>query len=402
MNWKSKKMTSKERMLAALSCQDADYTPCSFMIFLNLHRKCRDEAEFVEKQLELGLDPYVHAGYLNPSYHPDVKEKIWIEHEDNEQICCRRLDTPKGPLTQRVVQKEGWPTAKNFNLYDDWIIPRSRKFLINPEQDLEKLPYLFGPTRSEDLRKLRESAAVAKKLAQKHQLIQAGGWVSSYNALEKGDDGIMGADCMSWLSGFVDVMILSLEDPGLIREYMRIIHEWNMERIGIYLDLTAADIIIRRAWYENTEFWTPAAYHQIIQPFLKKEVEMVHQAGRKFGLITTSAFTPLLEDLLDSGIDVLIGVDPEEGKDTDLAQIKSRFAEKKRALWGGVSGTLTVEQGTMAEVEKAVRRAMEVLSPGSGFILSPVDNVREETPQVWDNTRVFIQIWQRLCKEINR
>ncbi len=207
----------------------------------------------------------------------------------------------------------------------------------------------------------------------------------------------MGADCMSWLSGFVDVMILSLENPDLIREYMRIIHEWNLERIGIYLDLTAADIIIRRAWYENTEFWTPAAYHQIIQPFLKKEVEMVHQAGRKFGLITTSAFTPLLDDILDSGVDVLIGVDPEEGKDTDLAQIKARFAEKKRALWGGVSGTLTVEQGTMPETEKAVQHAMEVLSPGSGFILSPVDNVREETPQVWDNTRAFIQTWKRLC-----
>ena len=392
------KMTSKERMLAALTCQAVDHTPCCFMIFLNLRRKCRDEVEFVQKQLELGLDTYVHTGYLSPSFHPDVKEKIWMEYENNEQIYSRRLDTPKGPLIQRVVQKEGWPEAKNFHLYNDWSVPRSRKFLINPEQDLEKLPYVFGPARDEDIRKLRESAAMAQKLSQEHHLIQAGGWVSSYNALVRSDDGIMGADCMAWLSGFVDVMILSMENPGLLSEYMRLIHEWNLKRISIYLDVTSADIIFRRAWYETTEFWSPTAYRQIILPFLKKEVELVHQAGRKFGLITTCAFAPLLDDILDSGIDVLVGVDPEQGKGTDLARIKIRFTEKKRALWGGVNGALTLEQGTAADTEQAVKHALEVLGPDNGFILSPVDNVREETPQSWDNTRAFIQTWQRLCK----
>ena len=392
-------MTSRERMLATLACQAVDHTPCCFMMFFNLRRKCRDEAEFVQKQMELGLDTYTHAGYLNTSCHPDVKEKIWVEQKNSEQIFCRQLDTPKGPLIQRVVQKEGWPTAKNYHLYNDLIIPRSREFLIKPEMDLEKLPYVFGPTRDEDIRKLRDSAAVAQKLAQEHQIIQAGGW-TSYNSLVNGDDdGIMGADCMSWLSGFMDVMTLSLENPDLIREYMRLIHEWNLKRIGIYLDVTAADIIFRRAWYETTEFWTPSAYNQIIHPFLKKEVELVHQAGRKFGLITTSAFAPLLDDILDTGIDVLIGVDPEQGKGTDLAQIKIRFAEKKRALWGGVSGALTVEQGTVLDTEQAVQHALEVLDPGNCFILSPVDNVREETPQVWENTRVLIQTWKDLCKD---
>jgi len=392
------KLTSKERMLAALTCKAVDHTPCCFMIFFNLRRKCGDEEEFVQKQLEMGLDAFTHAGYLNPSYHPDVKEKIWVEQQDNEQIFCRRLDTPKGPLSQRVVQKKGWPTAENFHLYNDWIIPRSREFLIKPEQDLEKLTYVFGPTRDEDIQKLRESAAVARKLSQRYQLIQAGGW-TSYNSLVRGDDdGIMGADCMSWLSGFVDVMTLSMENPGLISEYMRLIHEWNVKRIGIYLDVTTADIIFRRAWYENTEFWTPAAYRQIIHPFLKKEVELVHQAGRKFGLITTSAFVPLLDDILDTGIDVLIGVDPEQDKSTYLNQIKIPFLERKVALWGGVSGSLTVEQGTALDTEQAVQYAMEALGPVNGFILSPVDNVREETPQAWDNTKVFIQTWQRFCK----
>jgi hypothetical protein len=34
---------------------------------------------------------------------------------------------------------------------------------------------------------------------------------------------------------------------------------------------------------------------------IKKEVELVHQAGKKFGLILTSAFLPILDDILATG-----------------------------------------------------------------------------------------------------
>ena len=72
----------------------------------------------------------------------------------------------------------------------------------------------------------------------------------------------------------------------------------------------------------------------------------MHQAGRKFGYIITSAFLPLLDDILDGGVDVLIGVDPEEGKGTALPAIKEALPQAGRALWGGVSGAVTVELGT--------------------------------------------------------
>jgi hypothetical protein len=34
------------------------------------------------------------------------------------------------------------------------------------------------------------------------------------------------------------------------------------------------------------------------------------------------------------------------------------------------------------------------LGPGGGFILSPVDNVREDTERAWANTRTFIDTWK--------
>ena len=90
----------------------------------------------------------------------------------------------------------------------------------------------------------------------------------------------MGCDAMAWLSGFEKIMELSILQPDLIKEYAAIIHAWNMKQIEIYLDVTSADIIIRRAWYETTEFWTPKAYRAIIAPYAQ-ERSRVGPPGRE-------------------------------------------------------------------------------------------------------------------------
>ena len=388
-------------MLAALEYRDVDYVPCSFMIFLNLYCRCTTEREFVEKQLELGLDAYVHVGHLKHSFHPEVKCSEWVEAKGGEKYFCRRLDTPKGPLSQRIRQRHDWPQEGNFPLFNDWLVTRMEEMLVKPEEDLEKLRYFFGPFKDEDIQELKESAAEAKKTADKYGLLRMGGWKSTIRpgmtVATRGDSdgGVMGCDCMAWLSGYEEVMILSLTKPEVINEYAKIIHEWNLRQMEIYLDVTDADVIWKRAWYETTEFWTPGAFRDIIAPIIKKEADLIHQAGKKFGYILTSAFLFVLDDLLDAGIDVLVGLDPEEGKGTEFDIVKGKFSARKKALWGGVSGAITIEQGTERDTKEAVINALKTLARNGGFVLSPVDNVRDDTEKAWKNTHVFIDTWKK-------
>jgi len=394
-------MNSRERFLSAVENKPVDYIPCSFMLFYNLYDTCKSEMEYITREVELGLDPHVHVGHLNHTMHltgtlhPDAKYTEWIEETGAARYFCRRIDTPKGPLTSRIRQWEGWPTEGDFPIFKDWLVPRAEEFLVKPEQDLEKLPYIFGPFKDSDIEKLRDEARAAQKIADQYHLVQAGGWKGNTDSSLQVDPGVMGCDAMAWLSGFEKIMELSILQPDLIKEYAAIIHAWNMKQIEIYLDVTAADIIIRRGWYETTEFWTPKAYRTIIAPTLKKEAELVHQAGRKYAYIITSAFMPVIDDILDTGIDILIGLDPREGKGTDLQKVKEKFKAKNKCLWGGVSGPLTVEQGTEAETEAAVLDALRILGSGGGFILSPVDNVRDDTPNAWKNTHKFIETWKK-------
>ena len=245
-------MNSKERMLAALEGSNGDHIPCSFMLFFNLYDNCTSELEYITKEIELGFDPYVHVGHLNHTMHltgtlhPDAKYSEWVEVKDGVKYFCRKIDTPKGPLTGRVKQWDGWPTEGDFPIFKDWIVPRSQEFLVKPEQDLEKIKYLFGPFKDADIEQLKEEAHLAKSISEQFGLLQVGGWKGNVNPTLQVDPGVMGCDAMSWLSGYVNVMELSLTQPDLIKEYAEIIHEWNMRQIQIYLDVTASDLIIRR------------------------------------------------------------------------------------------------------------------------------------------------------------
>lgn len=388
-------MTSKERMLGTFDYSEVDYIPCAFMLFFNMTNKVKKQDKAIEEELKMGLDAIVNVGTLEHSFHHDTKYSEWVEKADGNKYFNRKLETPGGPLSQKVIQRNNWPTEEFFPIFDDYIIPRSKKFFLDPEKDLDKLKYLLGPFSKENIEKLKNQAAEAKKIADKYGLLQVAGEMGR-NLFNEGNYSLIsGADMMSWLSGFENIMILSLTKPEIIKEYVNIISDWNKRQIEIYLDIADVDLIVRRAWYETTEFWTPQAYKDIIAPTIRKEAELVHQAGKKYGYIMTSAFLPIIDDILDTGVDILIGLDPKEGKGTEMDIVKEKFSSRKKALWGGVSGPVTLEEGTARDAEEAAIEAIKILGRGGGFILSPVDNVREETENVWANTYKFIDTWKK-------
>ena len=160
----------------------------------------------------------------------------------------------------------------------------------------------------------------------------------------------------------------------------------------VYLEY-GIDLFIRRAWYEGTDFWSPDLFLEIFAPIIRQEVKLAHEAGTKYGYILTSGSAPLHQILIDLGIDVLLGVDPVQGRGTELGMMKKDL-QGKICLWGGVNGFITIETGNKASIDTAVHEALDTLGP-DGCILSPVDNVRDPSDQVWENVLIFINAWKK-------
>ena len=387
------KMSSRERMIAALDHREPDHVPLSFMLFNGLKSISTDYFDFIQRQIDMGLDvfvelpprpPVVVNDYYNlhgipVSYHPSVVVNEWIERfpDEHDPIMIKEYQTPAGTLRTEVRQTADWRWGDHVPFLDDYLVPRSRKFLIDSEADLDALAYLLMEPTPEEVGTFHAESQPVIELAKKHDLLLTGGWG-------------VGADMIGWVYGLQRMLFAVYDQPEFIKRLLGMIADWNRKRMKVVLG-AGVDLYIKRAWYENCDFWTPSTYHEFLSPILKADIELAHKKGARFGYLISSNAMPLLEEFVELGIDVIIGVDPAEW---DL-EAANQVLGGKVCIWGGINGHLTVEQGSEDQIREEVQRAIRQLSPGGGFILSPVDNVREYSISIQKNVATLIDEWQR-------
>lgn len=393
-------MSSRERLLAAIDGAAGAPIPCSFMMFRALRLKCKDEYEYAQHQMELGLDTRMRLDDLPVRFHPEVKVRESLTPGD-PPLITRVYETPKGELTAAIKQIEGWPFGDHLPIFSDFITPRAIRFPVTAPEHLEALRYLLIAPAADDIRIFLEECKRRKAFADKHGLLLAGGWRGERQA-EGEDRALIGAeygtasviDTLMWLCGGTEPLLWAYDQPDFLRELISILEEWNRTRLQAHLD-AGVDLVFRRAWYEGTDFWSPTLFREFLLPTIARDVKFVHQAGARYAYIITTGLMPIADQLVEAGVDVIVGLDPGMGKGTTLADVRPKLGGKI-GLWGGVSGPLVVEDGTEADVRAAVAEALATLGPTGRFILSPVDNVRADTEQSWRNIEVFIETWRSL------
>lgn len=386
-----KGMNSRERLRGAIEGKEVDHIPCSFMSFAILRKVKHDDWYAVAlEEKAMGLDPMLFipmAPRADRREHPDlrglpvrpgrdVKVREWLGEDG---MLHKEYHTPAGTLSTDVRLTPDWPHGAHIPFLDDFQVPRSEKPLVSAPEDLHALQYLLTSPTLEDTATFRGEAEEAQRFAQAEGVLLASGWG-------------VGMDMAAWLCGVQNLMLLAMDQPEFVDHLLEMIHRWNMTRMEVVLD-APVDLYIRRAWYEGCDFITPRFFRQHILPRLMREIDLAHEHGVKFGYICSSGTKPMLSLYADSGMDVLIGVDPIQGTHTDMPLMKQTLAGKT-SLWGGVSAAVTVERGTEEEIRQAVQLAIDMLGP-TGFILSPIDNLTVDDPRTWKNINIFIDEWQK-------
>jgi hypothetical protein len=367
------------------------------MLFKGLLSRSRSTHEFLQAQLDLGLDVFVQLPLRLPdvksdsynlhglpvSFDPRVHIQEWKEIQPAEAlpVLVKSYLTPAGALRTEVRQTRDWPYGDHVPFLDDYLEPRSNKFLVETENDLEPLRYLLIPPTETEIQEYRSASLPFLEFARENDLLTVGGWG-------------VGADMLGWLTGLTNAIKLVYTRPQFVASLLRQVAEWNQARMKVVLS-SGIDLYIKRAWYENCDFWTPTTWKKFIQPILREEAALAHAHGAKFGYLLTSSAMPLIEPIIEAGVDVLIGLDPKE---YDLSQAAGLSAGKL-CLWGGVNGHLTVEQGRPDQITEEVACALEIFKDRPGFILSPVDNIRQLTPAVEANVHTLIAAWQSYAQE---
>jgi uroporphyrinogen decarboxylase len=104
------------------------------------------------------------------------------------------------------------------------------------------------------------------------------------------------------------------------------------------------------------------------------------------------AVREVLPDFIAMGIDILNPVQ-YTAAGMELAGLKKDFG-RDLVFWGGGVDTQSIlSQGTARQVAEEVRRTLDILAPGGGFVFTPVHNVQQDVPP--ENFWAMWETWER-------
>lgn len=186
-----------------------------------------------------------------------------------------------------------------------------------------------------------------------------------------------------WMRGLEQFMMDTVLNPSLLEYLMDRILEIQMEmsrlllrEVGAYADVVLMGDDLS---HQGGLTYSPDMYRKLFKPRHKKKIDFLkkHAPGSKILYHCCGGIEPLLRDLIEIGIDAINPVQVSAKGMGDTKKLKSLYG-RDLTFWGGIDTQRVLPFGTPAEVKEEVRRRIEDLAPGGGYVLAAVHNLRPE------------------------
>jgi uroporphyrinogen decarboxylase len=154
--------------------------------------------------------------------------------------------------------------------------------------------------------------------------------------------------------------------------------------IGHFLDAAGDNLDIIKIGddigTQNSLLMSPKMYRRILKPIHADYIAHIKSKTKaKIFFHTDGDVFDLIPDFIEIGVDILNPIQTSAGKMSNLVELKKRFGEQL-SFCGAVDTHHILPNGTPQQVRDEVRRVIEILAPGGGYLLSSVHTIAEEVP----------------------
>ncbi len=380
--------TSRARVAAALSHREPDRVPYDLggTILTGIHqrayRRLRSHLGLPEVEMEFD-DPVQQLGRV----HDDVKQRLAVD------VYGINPSKPRG-ISRPARREDGYDKITDEWGIEWWMPVEGGFYYDMRRHPLEHIDTVAGLAKFRfpdplDPGRYEGMAARADELMNRRQLA----YVLGRNA-----PGIW--EIAIWMRGFENFFCDMIERPAFAAALMDIICEIKMKYWARALELLGPNVMVISEAddlaSQDRLLCSPAMYRRLIKPrhtrlftFIKKRA----QVPVKIFYHSCGAVAPLIPDLIESGIDILNPVQVSAAG-MDTKELKQRFGQDLTFWGGGVDTQRVLPRGTPQEVRDEVRRRLDDLAPGGGFIFTTVHNIQADVPPenivaMWEALREY-------------
>jgi uroporphyrinogen decarboxylase len=131
---------------------------------------------------------------------------------------------------------------------------------------------------------------------------------------------------------------------------------------------------------QNGPLLSPKMYRRLVKPFHAELLSAIRSRTKaKVFYHSDGDVYPLLEDLIEIGVDLLNPVQVSAREMGDTARLKWEFG-KRLSFCGAIDTQTVLPYGTLQDVRSEVRRRISDLGPGGGYILAAVHCIQPDVP----------------------
>lgn len=336
-------MTSKQRVRAALNHEKPDRVPIHYSANPDINRRLMEhfgvsDREGLLRALETDIRN-IKLPYKGPVLHPDIPGRI--------------VDNEWGIVMRKVENESGY--------YIDYC-----DFPLEHADEDEVAAYPMPNPDDYDYDSLEG------------QIETFGTFGLSFGGPGLGD--IINSNGM--IRSMEQVMVdLITDDPAgllLIKRRAEIMlrrTERALDKIGRKIDFLylGEDLGTQRGPIISREI-----YNRNLKPYHKQFVDLAKAYNLHVMVHTCGSSSWVYPDFIEMGVTAVDTLQPE-ALNMSPEYLKSHFGDKL-AFQGAISTTGKLAFGTPDEVEEDVRRTLEILMPGGGYILAPAHMIQDNTP----------------------
>ncbi len=365
-------MTSRERVLAAIHHEEPDRVPLVIG---------------VSNATGIKMKPYRGIKTLANIKAPDNYLYDWPElgtAEIDEETMRRLHSDVRGvlDLEPETVRKRNRERPRHSKAIDSWgsgqveVKPGDWYPGVHPLQDartVEELDTYPGWPDMSDPTRIAHVQEAARRLAEEEQFaIMATPWL------------LFPFERAHAMQGLETFLLNMATDPDFARELLERIAKHCKQLMGRFLEALGDNVdIIKIGDDLGTEqglLISPAMYRDILKPIHADFIRFIKARTKaKVFFHSDGDVAPLIEDFIEIGVDILNPIQTSAGTMSDLVSLKKRFG-RNIVFCGGIDTRRVLPSGSVGDVREEVRRVMQILGPGGGYMAAAVHTVMDDVP----------------------
>lgn len=173
---------------------------------------------------------------------------------------------------------------------------------------------------------------------------------------------------LHFLMGFEDTLMNFLLEPEAMHELCEVIGDYRLAYVKLLVENAKPDIILSHDDWgsKHSLFMAPETWREFIKPQYKKVYSYLKENGVLIMHHSDSFLEPIVEDMIELGIDIWQGALPEN----DLLKLQKQI-NGRMTMMGGIDVSLIDHADSPVDAIKAeTRRAIEAYTPGGNFIVA--------------------------------